>query len=298
MVIKMKNSLALELFDFNINDIKKISVSKNEIYNQLLLYIFLKCNKNIILVYPTLNEATETYNELKNYIDNVFLFPEDDFMNKRAIAASPEFLYMRVNILNQINSKNNKIIIVHLNSFIKKLPDRKEYTKNKIYLKTGEEIDRNELINKLVSNGYKKESVVYNTSDFSVRGFVIDIFPINEEKPIRIEFFDNQIEKIKYFDIVSQKSISEIDEISIGTIRDDFGNNNSSLRDFIDDNIVIFNNINQIKEQEKMIIPQVKFLEIENEIFKLSNLIKKDDIFLDTINNKNCDLLITSSSID
>ena len=294
----MKESLALKLFDFDVKDIRIISVSKNEIYNQLLLYIFLKCKKNIILVYATLNEATETYNNLKNYIDEVYLFPEDDFMNKKAIASSPEFLYMRVNILNKINSKDKKIIIVHLNSFIKKLPDRKKYIDNKIILKVGDEIERDNLVKKLSQNGYKRESVVYNTSDFSVRGFVIDIFPINEERPIRIEFFDDKIEKIKYFDIVSQKSDTAIDEITLGSIKDDFGDNSSSLRDFIEDNIVIFNNINQIKEQEKMIIPQIRYLDIEKEVFKISSLINEDDYFIDTINNKNCDLLINSSSIE
>ena len=68
-------------------------------------------------------------------------------------------------------------------------------------------------IKKLVKNGYKRETIVYNFSDFSVRGFVIDIFPVEEENPIRIEFFDDEIEKIKYFDVNSQKSIKEIENI-------------------------------------------------------------------------------------
>ena len=294
----MKNLLALKLFDFDINNIRKISTNKNEIYNQLLLYIFFKCNKNLIVVFPTLNEATETYNELKNYMDEVYLFPEDDFMNKRAIAASPELLYMRVNLLNKLNDINNKIIIVHLNSFIKKLPNKKDYINNRISLKVGNTINREDFLKKLSSNGYKRESVVYNVSDYSVRGFVIDIFPINSERPIRIELFDDQIEKIKYFDIVTQKSDKEVNEVLIGSIKDDFGENNSSIRNFIDNNLVIFNNINQIKEQEKMILPQIKYLNIDKEIFKLSSLIEKDDIYIDTINNKNSDLVINANSIE
>ena len=67
----MKNKLYEELFDFDISNIKKISVSKNEIYNQLLLYIFFTSKKNILLVVPTLNEATEIYNEIKNYYYSV-----------------------------------------------------------------------------------------------------------------------------------------------------------------------------------------------------------------------------------
>ena len=224
----MKNKLYEELFDFDISNIKKISVSKNEIYNQLLLYIFFTSKKNILLVVPTLNEATEIYNEMKNYLDEVYLFPEDDFMTKKAIASSPELLYMRANILNKFEQDTKKIIIVHLNSFIKKLPAPSSYKENRINLKINNEINREEFINKLVKIGYKRESMVYETSDFAVRGFIIDIYPINEENPIRIELFDDTIEKIKYFDAVTQKSIKEIEEITISPIKDDFDNNNSS----------------------------------------------------------------------
>ena len=60
----MKKELYNKLFDFDINKYKKISVTKNEIYNQLLLYIFFSCKKNILIVMPTLNEANELYSEL------------------------------------------------------------------------------------------------------------------------------------------------------------------------------------------------------------------------------------------
>ena len=60
----MKNNLYKELFDFDIDKVKKISITKNEIYNQLLLYIFFSSKKNLLFVVPTLNEATELYNEL------------------------------------------------------------------------------------------------------------------------------------------------------------------------------------------------------------------------------------------
>ena len=157
----MKNKLYEELFDFDISNIKKISVSKNEIYNQLLLYIFFTSKKNILLVVPTLNEATEIYNEMKNYLDEVYLFPEDDFMTKKAIASSPELLYMRANILNKFEQDTKKIIIVHLNSFIKKLPAPSSYKENRINLKINNEINREEFINKLVKIGYKRESMVW-----------------------------------------------------------------------------------------------------------------------------------------
>ena len=92
-----------------------------------MLYIFFSYNKNLLLVLPTLNEATELYNELKTYVDDVYLFPEDDIITKTSIAVSPELLFMRANLLNKINDDTRKIVIVHLNSFIKKLPSKNKY---------------------------------------------------------------------------------------------------------------------------------------------------------------------------
>ena len=294
----MNNELVNELFDFDIDKYKRISITKNEIYNELMLYIFFKSNKNLLIVVPTINEATDLYNELRNYISSVYIFPEDDIITKNAIASSPELLYIRVNLLNKIANNEKKIIILHLNSYIKKLPSKNSFIDNKIHIEKGSKINRETLIKKLQENGYKRESVVYNISDFAVRGFVIDIFPIDEENPIRIELFDDEVEDIKYFSIIDQKSIKKIDSIDIGVIKDDLGKNIYSIREYLDEKIVIFSNINQIKEQEKMILPQIKYLNVESELFKLKDLIKEEDIYLDTINNKNYDLKIESTSID
>ena len=294
----MNNNLCKELFDFDIDKYKKISVSKNEIYNQLVLYMFFSSKNNLILVYPTLNEATEVYNELKNYIDDVYIFPEDDFITKRAVASSPELLFMRSKLYNKINDNNKKIVIAHLNSFIKKLPSKSKFIDEKISLKVGQKVNRDELIKKLDSIGYKRDSMVYDISEYAVRGFVIDVFPISEEKPVRIEFFDDEIEKIKYFDPQKQITCESIDNIKIGVIKDDYDDLTSSILDYVGNNRVIYTNYNQIVEQEKMILPQIKYLDIDNEIFKLKELKNDSDIYLDTINNKNCDLIIDAKSVD
>lgn len=294
----MNEKLYEKLFNFDLKGIKNISISDNEIYNQFLLYIFFKYKKNILLVLPTLNEATEKYNDLKSYTDDVYLFPEDDFITKSAIAVSPELLYMRINLLNKIKDDKQKIVIVHLNSFIKKLPNIEKYQNQKIILKTGQRVDRKKLIEKLIDNGYKKESIVYNTADFSVRGFVIDIFPVGEENPVRIEMFDNEIEKIKYFDSMTQRTTSEIKEITISSLNENFNDNNTSIREYINNKIVIFHNFNQIKLQEKLIQPQLKYLNIESNVFTINKLVQKEDLYLDTINNKNKDILIESKSIE
>lgn len=294
----MNSIFCKNLFDFDIENKKNIYITDNEIYNQFLLYIFFKYKKNILLVMPTLNEATEKYNNLKSYIDDVYLFPEDDFITKSAIAVSPELLYMRINLLNKIKDEKQKIVIVHLNSYIKKLPNIEKYQKQKIFIQKGQKVDRKKLIEKLLQNGYKKESMVYSISDFSVRGFVIDVFPVEEENPIRIEMFDDEIEKIKYFDPITQRTTNEIEEIYISSLNENLSDNDTSIRNYLNNKIVFYHNFNQIKLQEKLIQPQLKFLNIESDLFTINKLIQNEDIYLDTINNKNKELIIESKSIE
>lgn len=294
----MIDILCKKLFDFDINNIKNVSISDNEIYNQFILYTFFSSGKNIMLVFPTLNEATEKFNNLKSYLDDVYLFPEDDIISKSAIAASPELLYMRINLLNKINDNKQKIVIVHLNSYIKKMSNIQAYRDKTIHLKKNKIVNREKLIKDLTENGYKRESMVYNTSDFSVRGFVIDVYPVGEENPVRIELFDDVVEKIKYFDPITQKTMKELDEVSILSLNENYNDSESSIKDYLENKIVMYHNFNQIKLQEKMLKPQMEYLNISSSVFKLNELLTKDDIYLNTINNKNKDINIFAKNIE
>lgn len=294
----MTDILCKKLFDFDINNIKNVSISDNEIYNQFILYTFFSSGKNIMLVFPTLNEATEKFNNLKSYLDDVYLFPEDDIISKSAIASSPELLYMRINLLNKINDNKQKIVIVHLNSYIKKMSNIQAHRDKTIHLKKNKIVNREKLIKDLTENGYKRESMVYNTSDFSVRGFVIDVYPVGEENPVRIELFDDVVEKVKYFDPITQKTMKELDEISILSLNENYNDSESSIKDYLENKIVMYHNFNQIKLQEKMLKPQMEYLNISSSVFKLNELLTKDDIYLDTINNKNKDINIFAKNIE
>ena len=294
----MTDILCKKLFDFDINNIKNVSISDNEIYNQFILYTFFSSGKNIMLVFPTLNEATKKFNNLKSYLDDVYLFPEDDIISKSAIAASPELLYMRINLLNKINDNKQKIVIVHLNSYIKKMSNIQAYRDKTIHLKKNKIVNREKLIKDLTENGYKRESMVYNTSDFSVRGFVIDVYPVGEENPVRIELFDDVVEKVKYFDPITQKTMKELDEVSILSLNENYNDSESSIKDYLENKIVMYHNFNQIKLQEKMLKPQMEYLNISSSVFKLNELLTKDDIYLDTINNKNKDINIFAKNIE
>ena len=123
--------------------------------------------------------------------------------------------------------------------------------------------DRDSLLNKLYNMGYIRDVLVNETGNIGVRGYVIDIFPIMEENPVRIEFWGDTVTSIKYFDVDTQRSISEIDNICIYPFTEfllddysiDFINSQkylanygsvASIYDYINDGICFFSDYNLI----------------------------------------------------
>lgn len=274
----MKTTLFNKLFNFKIENNLRISISENEVYNQFLLYTFSREKRDLIILTSNLNDSNKLFFKLKNYLDEVYIFPEDDYLTKKAIAASPDLLYMRMNLLNNLSNPEPKIVICHLNSFLKKLPNYKDFKNLDINLKVGESVKRNEIISKLIEIGYKKDSVATNTGEFSVRGFVIDIFPFNENHPVRIEFFDDEIEKIKYFDEFTQLSIKSVENIKIKPIIDEYKNANSNILEYLNSPLLVVQDkqkiegaLESLKEQSRYYNDDsnyiINFKEIKNKIF-------------------------------
>lgn len=288
------------LFNEKIYNDMNISINQNEIYNQFLMYMFFSLNKNMIIVTPSLTEANKIYKDLSFYNkEKVYIFPDDDYLTKKAIATSPELMYMRMKFLDTINTKDNKILICHTNSFLKKLPKKDVFKNKQINLKINDTINRDEIISKLIEIGYKKESLVTNTGEFSVRGFVIDIFSIFEEHPYRIEFFDEEITEIKIFDENTQLSIKNIDSCIIKPANDEYDESFGSVIDYLNDPVVIYKDYNQILNVEKSIKEQMKYYDDTITMHNLGELKNDFNIYIDTIdNNKKYDLTINATSIE
>ncbi len=195
-------------------------------------YLFNKDNKNILIVVNSLFEANNLYSSLSNYNENVYLFPMDDFLTSEAIAASPDLKISRLETLNQIISGKKCIVITNLMGYLRFLPKRDVYEQLTLRLKVGDVIEPSFLVEKLIACGYNRDTLVNKTGEFGARGFVIDVFPIDEDEPVRIEFFDDEIESIRYFDSQNQKSISKIDEIIIKPYFEFLTTNNVSEEHF------------------------------------------------------------------
>ena len=238
----------------------------DEFFSLYINKLFNSTDKNILIVTSTLYEANLLNDILSSYTKKNYLFPMDDFLTSESIAMSPDLKISRLETLNKTLSKNKKIIVTHLNGYLRYLPEKETYKNAIVNIKVGCETTREELTKKLISIGYQKESIVTKTGEIGIRGFVIDIFPIEYEHPIRIEFFGDEIESIRYFDEDNQKTIEEVKECRIYPntefIVDDYFESEHtnqkylkqlsngkvvSIYDYLDEPITVFKNYNQIE---------------------------------------------------
>ena len=176
---------------------------------------FVNQNGSVLVVTNSLYEANNFYQRLLNYTDKVLFFPMDDFITSEAIAISPEFKVERINTLNKLVNDDKYIVICNLMGVLRYLPTKMTWKESILNLKKDQDYDRETLLNKLYKLGYENETIVTETGKVGVRGYVVDIFPTGEENPIRIEFWGDTIDSIKYFDIETQLTTKEVEEINV-----------------------------------------------------------------------------------
>ena len=205
------------LFDIDVN-VSNIVCSNTELKVVYLYDFFMQTKKSLLVVTNSLFEAGKIYHALENYTNNVLFFPMDDFLTSEALAISPELQITRLETINEILKNEPKIVVTNLMGFLRYLPKKEIYLEKIIKLKKDSVIKKEELLNKLSELGYKREITVSKTGEMAVRGYVIDIFPIDNLSPIRIEFWDDEIDEIKIFDVNTQLTIEAINEITIKPI--------------------------------------------------------------------------------
>lgn len=230
-------------------------------------------DNGIIVVTPTIYEANKLYQNFSDTKD-VFLYETDDVLTSLATSKSPELKVEKLNILKESLNNNKKIIITDINGYLKKLPSINDFKNNIIKLKIGTDINLKNIVDNLYEIGYEKETLVTKPGEFGLRGFILDIFPLNEENPIRIEFFGDTIESIRYFEVESQKSLENIDEIEIYSISKT-SEKYSSLYEYLNNPLVIFKDYSQIKISYEIIMNDIFELNIENPLYDINDIDEK-----------------------
>ena len=159
-------------------------------------------------------QAQKLYKDLKFFTDKVNFLPKKEIITYDYIAESKDLPYERIEILNKIYENQKTIIIASTETIKQKMISKKALYKDVINLKIGDRCDLEELKQRLINLGYQRFELIDGRGQFSIRGGIIDI-SLNETIGIRIELWGDEVDSIRNFNIISQRSIENKEKVKI-----------------------------------------------------------------------------------
>ena len=171
--------------------------------------------KPILLITYNEIQAKQILEIIENFEkEKAVLFPKKEIVTYDFVAESKDLPYERIETLNKIKDKKNLIVVTTIEALMQKLPPKEILFKNILEFKVGDIYNLEELKKTLVNLGYSRCEFIEGRGQFSVRGGIVDI-SINETLGVRIEFWGDEVDSIRNFNITSQRSINTLDKIKI-----------------------------------------------------------------------------------
>ena len=171
--------------------------------------------KPILLITYNEIQAKQILEIIENFEkEKAVLFPRKEIVTYDFVAESKDLPYERIETLNKIKDKKNLIVVTTIEALMQKLPPKEILFKNILEFKVGDIYNLDELKKTLVNLGYSRCEFIEGRGQFSVRGGIVDI-SINETLGVRIEFWGDEVDSIRNFNIISQRSINTLDKIKI-----------------------------------------------------------------------------------
>lgn len=152
---------------------------------------------------------------LRNKNIHVQLFPDWETLPYDGFSPHQDIVSQRLETLYLLSKKQPGIFIIPINTLLQRLAPVDYVGQHLMYLKVGETINTDEFKRKLEKSGYLHVNQVMTHSEFSVRGSIIDLFPMGSDQPFRIDLFDDEIDSIRYFDPETQRGLEETKEIRL-----------------------------------------------------------------------------------
>lgn len=168
----------------------------------------------VIITYSEM-KAKEIYDDYRLFDKEVYLYPAKDVIFYSADIHGNAIVRQRLQILKKIIEKKAITIIMTLDGGMERVLPLEVIASKVMKLKVAEIVDIGEIKEQLVRIGYEHVAQVEGPGQFAVRGGIFDIYPLTEESPYRIELWDDEIDTIRSFDVESQRSIEQVNEIEI-----------------------------------------------------------------------------------
>ena len=168
-----------------------------------------------IIVTFSEQRAKEICEEYSFYDKNVYMYPARDLIFYQADIHGNLLTKERLKVLKQIVNNEPSTIVTTFDGLMNKIVPVEKIAEHIITIKSSDSIEISKLTGQLISLGYERSYQVETEGQFSIRGGIIDIFPLTDENPIRIELWGDDIDSIRRFDISTQRSLQKLDEVTI-----------------------------------------------------------------------------------
>lgn len=203
-------------------------------------------NKNFIAICDDEESAMYFYNDIKKVVQEVYYFP---ITKKNDISTT----ILRTEVLELLATEKKCFIVTTINALQENVPNKKVLSKKTFYLTEGEIVELDFFVEILNDYGFEQVDFVYEPGQYSLRGSIVDVFSFTSDYPFRIDFFGNQIDTIRIFDIEKQLSIERVDSVAIvADLKCHLEKENETIFEYLktEKTIFLLNNLEQIATNE------------------------------------------------
>lgn len=212
--------------------------------------------KHVLILTGTGQEESRLFHDFHFFTGaQAIEFPAWETLPSEQVAPSPDTVGERYQVLrNILASKEPLIILSSLQACLQRLIPPQEFDRLHLALTVGSSHRFQDLIQKLESMGYQRRSIASDKGEFAIRGGIIDIFPVSSPDPCRLEFWGDDIESIRHYDPVGQKSIKQVTEVNITPAQEmELISHQKELRTILDylgpETIVIFDDLLALEDR-------------------------------------------------
>ena len=240
-------------------------------------------------------QAQKILKDIKYFTDKVYYLPKKEIVTYDYVAESKDLPYERIETLNKMQEMRTGVVITTIEAVLQKMINKKALYKNTLNFKVGDSEDLETIKQKLVELGYVRCDLIEGRGQFSVRGGIVDI-SVNEKEGVRLEFWGDEIDSIRYFNVVSQRSTENIDKITI------YPAHEYILESNIEDVITNIRNTIYSEKLQETIEQDIELIKAGNYISKidryLNSFYTEQDTILDYITDKYLIFLDEQSKIE
>ncbi len=212
--------------------------------------------KHLLVLTSATGEENQLFNDLALFTEGIVLdFPAWETLPNERVAPSSDMVGERYEGLRQIaNATSPLIVISNLQACLQKLIPPSSFNQLSLSIKIGDTHPRDELVAKLESMGYQRRPVAADKGEFAVRGGIIDLFPVSSPDPFRIEFWAEEVESIRIYDPIGQRSVRKVDRCAVTPAKElEFIEQSSQLSTLLDylgpDTVVAFDDLLALEDR-------------------------------------------------